>query len=111
MLDIKKAFLQIHVAPELLQFQTVLWQGCPYVMAHMGFGMNVAPKVMDRIVQWIVQPFPTVDNYVDDVVASTASAHAVSARLAKYGLPTKPVEPLVKSCGLGLSSSVAMKPV
>ena len=44
LLDINKAYMQVRVAYELLRFQTVLWQGCVYVMTRMGFGLNLAPR-------------------------------------------------------------------
>ena len=68
LLDIRKAYLQVHVAPDLQRFQTVIWQGRVYVMTRMGFGMNIAPKFMDIIVRWVTREFPEVDNYVDDVM-------------------------------------------
>ena len=104
-LDIKKAYLQIRVAPELLRYQVVIWKGERYAMTRMGFGMNVAPKIMDVVVQWIVRHFSAVDNYVDDVVTPTSDADAVAKQLAKYGLPTKPVEPMASSRVLGLQLS------
>ena len=68
LLDIRKAYLQVHVAPDLQRFQTVIWQGRAYVMTRMGFGMNIAPKFMDIIVRWVTHEFPEVHNYVDDVM-------------------------------------------
>ena len=105
LMDIKKAYLQIHVAPDLLKYQVVRWKGSTYVMTRMAFGLNVAPKVMDVVVRWITQDFPGVDNYVDDVLAPVASAESVATKLQEYGLPTKPAESLTSTRVLGLQLS------
>ena len=68
LLDIRKAYLQIHIAAELQRFQTVLWQGKEYVMTRMGFRLSVATKFVDIIVRWVTHILPAVDNYVDDVM-------------------------------------------
>ena len=65
-LDLRKAYLQIHVAPSLYRYQAVLWRGRLYAMTRMGFGLNVAPKIMDMVVKWVTNDLPGVDNYVDD---------------------------------------------
>ena len=102
LLDIRKAYLQVHVAPELQRFQTVVWQGRTYVMTRMGFGLNIAPKFMDIIVRWINRGFPAVDNYVDDLMTPSEVADAVAACMAEYSLPTKPAEAFTESRVLGL---------
>eukprot|EP00117_Sycon_ciliatum_P040218 scpid93421/ scgid29592/ len=58
MLDIRKAYLQVHIAPELQRFQTVLWKGRTYVITRMGFGLSIAPKFMHVIVQWATRRLP-----------------------------------------------------
>ena len=94
LLDISKAYLQVHVNPKLLQHQVVVWKGEVYVMERMGFGLCVAPKFLDMIVKWVTRKFVGVDNYVDDLLVPTELVDCVSAELAKYGLPTKPAEHL-----------------
>ena len=105
LLDIRKAYLQVHVAPELARYQTVIWRGQKYVMTRMGFGLCIAPKFMDIIVQWATRRFPDVDNYVDDLLVPAAKVEAVSLELLKYSLPTKPSEPLDSGRVLGLQLS------
>ena len=41
--------LQVHVTKEFLKYQTVLWNGKPYVMTRMGFGLSIAPTYMGII--------------------------------------------------------------
>ena len=44
MLDIRKAYLQVRVHPDLFRYQTVLWRGKMYVMERMGFRLSIRPK-------------------------------------------------------------------
>lgn len=55
LLDIKKAYLQVHVAKEFLKYQTVFWIRKPYVMTRMGFGLSIAPKYMSTIVRYVTR--------------------------------------------------------
>ena len=50
LLDLRKAYLQVHVSKDLQRFQTVKYKGQPFVMPRMGFGLNVAPKIVSRII-------------------------------------------------------------
>ena len=102
MLDIRKAYLQVHVSPELLRYQTVVWRGKLFVMTRMAFGMSVAPKMMDVIVKYVTQEHNDVDNYVDDLVVPKAKKEVVIQQLGDYGLPTKPCEPMQAATVLGL---------
>ena len=55
MLDLKKEYLQLYADDELLKFQAVCYKDKLYVMTRMGFGLNVAPKIMSRklkLCQW-----------------------------------------------------------
>ncbi|XP_065177095.1 uncharacterized protein LOC135806835 [Sycon ciliatum] len=105
LVDLKKAYLQVRVHPDLLRYQVVVWRGRSYVMTRMGFGLNIAPKFMDIIVRWVTREFDDVDNYIDDVRVPVALTETVTARLASYGLETKPAEPMPTSRVLGLQLS------
>ena len=108
LLDLRKAYLQVRVHPDLLRYQVVLWQGKSYVMTRMGFGLNVAPKFMDMIVRWTTHPFRGVDNYIDDLRVPAALSERVAARLAQYGLISKPEEAMSTSRVLGLQLSIPL---
>ena len=41
-LDLRKAYLQVHVHRSLWPFQTVMVKGQRYCLTRMGFGLNVA---------------------------------------------------------------------
>ncbi|XP_065189499.1 uncharacterized protein LOC135820118 [Sycon ciliatum] len=102
LMDIRKAYLQVHVAEQLQCFQIVLWKGKRFVMQRMGFGLSVAPKMMDAIVKWILRDVPGADNYVDDVFVAKNHQVEAEAKLAEYGLATKPAEQLPEARVLGL---------
>ena len=102
LLDIRKAYLQLRVSPELMRFQTVLWKGKTYVMTRMGFGLSVAPKLMDIVVKYVTRSMPDVDNYVDDLVVPKVQREVLEETLAHYGLPTKPAELVESARVLGL---------
>ena len=102
MMDIRKAYLQVRIHPSLLAYQAVSWQGKVYVMERMGFGLSIAPKVMDVIVKFVTSSYPGVYNYVDDLLVPTDVAEEVKEELTSYGLPTKPAEPLEEARVLGL---------
>ena len=95
LLDLKKAYLQLHVHPNLQRFQTVWLQGQRYVMTRMGFGLCVAPKVMSKVLQTVLSLNPVVrdatDSYIDDIVVNESMVTSAEVRtlLLKYGLITK----------------------
>ena len=70
-LDLKRAYLQIHVARELWVDQAVRWRGKMYLLTRMGFGMNVAPRVMTAIVEKVLATDEEIrassSSYVDDI--------------------------------------------
>ncbi|XP_065181850.1 uncharacterized protein LOC135812405 [Sycon ciliatum] len=103
--DIRKAYLQVRLHPSLLPYLAVVWPEKLYVMTRMGFGLAVAPKVMNAIVKFATLDFPQVDNYVDDLFVPEEEAEAVKSKLEHYGLPTKPAEPLAQARVLGLQVS------
>ena len=102
LLDIKKAYPRVHVAADLLRYQTVVWKGDVYVMTQMGFGLSIAPKFMNIIVQWATRDLPLVENYVDDVLSPSDHSDRTASCLLDYDLPTKPAESLAMARALGL---------
>ena len=105
MLDVCKAYLQVRIDPSLLRYQMVAFGGKTYVMERMGFGLCIAPKVMDTIVKFVTQGFRRVDNFVDDLIMPKSAMESVKAKLAEFGLPTKPAEELQQARVLGLQLS------
>lgn len=108
MLDLKKAYLQVHVSDRLKRFQIVKHKGRQYVMTRMGFGLNVAPKIMSKILSRVLsvnkQLSTGTDHYIDDIYVdeSVVTAEDVKSHLLTYGLISKDPVPLDNTRVLGL---------
>ena len=96
LLDLRKAYLQIHVDERLWPFQTVVLNGVRYCLTRLGFGLNVAPSIMKTVLQTVVEQDPVVREavslYIDDVLVNenVISAEQVAAHLKNFGLECKP---------------------
>ncbi|XP_067929784.1 uncharacterized protein [Watersipora subatra] len=101
LLDLKKAYPQIHIKPSLKRFQAVKYRGKTYVMTHMGFGLNVASKIMSKIIDKVLsldeQICHGTDHYIDDIWVDeeVVQADVVRAHLLRFGLVAK--DPLTLS--------------
>jgi ribonuclease HI len=108
LLDLRKAYLQLHVDSELWKHQVVKHKGKCYYLTRLGFGLNSAPKIMTSILSKVLSLDATVsagtDNYVDDILVNkdVVNAGRVAEHLARYGLLTKPAESICGSKALGL---------
>ena len=97
-LDLKSAYLQIHVKKSLWCYQTVIFEGKRWALTRLGFGINVAPFVMKAVVNRVLSLDATVhegtSSYVDDILVreDVVSAQRVRQHLATYGLLTKEPE-------------------
>ena len=94
--DLRKAYLQLHVDPRLWPYQTVKIGGTRYCLTRLGFGLSVAPEVMRSVVQTILQQDAEMQRavlgYVDDLLVdeTVVSAEAVMNHFARFGLQCKP---------------------
>ena len=59
--DLRRAYLQLHVDERLWPFQTVMIDGERYCLTRMGFGLSVAPEVMRAVVKMILAQDPLVE--------------------------------------------------
>ena len=64
MLDLRKAYLQVHVHQSLWSYQTVLFNGRRYCLTRMGFGLSVAPSIMLTIVDESIVPAAHVKEHL-----------------------------------------------
>lgn len=107
-IDLRKAYLQIHVASHLWKFQIVHFKGKNYCLTRLGFGLSVAPKIMCSIVNKVLsmdnQVSQGTSSYVDDIIVNEniVDTKTVIELLELYGLVTKPAETLDGSRVLGL---------
>ena len=97
--DLRKAYLQIGVEEKLWPYQVIRWNGETFCLTRLGFGLNIAPKAMRCILQFVLQTDPEVaeatDSYVDDIVVDTSKVpvERVVQVLKSFGLEAK--EPIV----------------
>jgi ribonuclease HI len=105
-LDLRKAYLQVHVDPSLWVHQAVWWHGNVYLLTRLGFGLTSAPKIMTAIVEWITAVNPTihgaVSSYIDDlfVAEDQVGAEIVKDHLQNWGLESKEPERLGSTAGV-----------
>ena len=99
-LDLRRAYLQVHVHKSLWPFQTVLVEGQRYCLTRMGFGLNVAPAIMQTIVEAVLSQDDAIERatsaYIDDVFVNdgVTSADRVKRHLLRFGLESKDPERL-----------------
>jgi hypothetical protein len=108
LLDLRRAYLQLHVSEDLWKFQVTKFKGKTYCLTRLGFGLNVAPKVMTAVVNAVLSSDPDVmqgtDSYIDDIVVNEniVSCERVQSLLMNYGLQAKSPESLIGGRILGL---------
>lgn len=109
MVDLKSAYLQVHVDESLWPYQRVVHEGKVYCLTRLGFGLNCAPKIMSKILQTVLAQDDKVksgtDSYIDDIIVNEneVSVTDVVVHLAKFGLEAKHPEDLDGGRVLGLS--------
>ena len=108
LVDLKAAYLQIRVAEELWRYQIVLYKGKYYCLTRLGFGLNCAPRIMSSILKSVLGQSGRVkmatSSYIDDILVDVTKlpAEDLIQHLGRYGLETKPPEPLDGGAALGL---------
>lgn len=66
--DLSKAYMRVHVSPELWRFQVLRWRDQDYVLTRLGFGLRSAPRMLKRIMDSILEK-EAVAAYRDDLCA------------------------------------------
>ena len=98
--DLKSAYLKIHISEELWKYQSVWYKGVHYALTRLGFGLSCAPRIMTSILRKVLSLDDRVcrrtDHNFDDIVVreSIVGVGEVCARLTKYGLEMKEPEDL-----------------
>lgn len=106
--DLKNAYLQLHVRRDLQEFQVVRVGEQHYRLTRLGFGLTSAPRIMAAVVRYVLASDSDInaatDHYVDDIVVDTdlVSTERVVEHLRQYGLVTKPPETFDGARVLGL---------
>ena len=96
--DLKRAYLQIRADQRLWPFQTVMVSGRRYVLTRVGFGLNVGPVMMKKVVQAVLNQDADVEratiSYVDDLCVNEdiVTTDRVVELFSRFGLECKPPE-------------------
>ena len=112
-LDLRTAYFQLMVDQCLWAFQTVVYKGQRYALTRMGFGVCVGPRIMTKILNFVLAQADDVaqgtSSYVDDIYVDQeiVSTERVIAHLKAYGLSCKEPESIVSGARvLGLHVEV-----
>ena len=96
--DLKSAYLQLHVAKELWQYQLVCYKGKTYCVTRLGFGLNVAPKIMSAVLKTVLKKGSKTKEatnlYIDDIMVDVTKilTKEVVEHLKGFGLTLKSPE-------------------
>ena len=106
--DLQKAYLQLHVEQRLWPYQTVIVHGKRYALSRLGFGNSVAPQIMKTVVRAVLDQDPKVAEavlpYADDLLVNEdiLSAEEVMDHFRKFGLLCKAPERATDAVGARL---------
>ena len=99
-LDLRKAYLHVRIHQSPWSYQTVLFKGRRYCLTRMEFGLNVAPSIIQTIVDAILTKDKRIQRatsadidyvYVDENIVPVAR---VKEHLYSFGLLSKELERL-----------------
>ena len=106
--DLKSAYLQLHVAKELWQYQLVSYKRKTYCLTRLGFELNVARKIMAAVLKTVLKKGSktkeVTNSYIDDIMVDVTkiSTKEVVKHLTGFGLTAKSPESLNRGVALGL---------
>ena len=96
--DLKKAYLQLHVEEQFWPFQTVMVHGKLYALTRLGFGNSSAPQILTAVIRAVLDQDPRVAEavlpYADDLLVNedVLSAPEVVEHFKRFGLACKAPE-------------------
>ena len=102
-LDLRKAYLQVHVHHSLWLFQTVMVKGQRYCLTRTGFGLSVALSITQAIMETVLSNNVTVQQamsaYIDNIFINNSGTPAewVKQHFLRFGLESKDPERLEDS--------------
>ena len=107
-MDLKSAYLQIHVDEKLWRYQLVKYKGWVYYLTRLWFGLNSTPKIMTAVLKNVLAKDEAVKratcSYIDDILVdeTEVTAEGVREHVNTYGLTAKLTEALEDKMALGL---------
>ena len=106
--DLKSAYLQVRISPDLWKYQLVKYKDKVYCLTRLGFGLASGPRIMSKIVKSVLALSPSIregtSSYIDDIIVDQAvvSSREVGDHLRGYGLISKEPELVAEGAALGL---------
>ena len=83
-IDLKKAYLQIRVDEVLWKYQVVEYEGQQYCLTRLGFELNVAPRIMTKILKKVLSLDGVVesgtDSFIDDIIVNNNIVSSLKVR-------------------------------
>ncbi len=74
-IDLKSAYLQLHIAERLWLYQLVKYKRTTYYFIRLGFGLNVAPKIMVTVLKTVLKQEVTreksTNSYIDYILVAS----------------------------------------
>ena len=107
-MDLKSAYLQIHMDEKLWRYQLVKYKGQVYCLTRLGFGLNSTPKIMTAVRKNVLAKDKVVKratcSYIDDILVDEieVTVERVRDHVNSYGLTTQRTEALEDGMALGL---------
>ena len=108
LVDLRSAYLQIHVDESLWPYQLIRYKDKTYCLTRLGFGLNCAPRILMRILREVLESderiYRATDHYLDDIIVQDdiVPAEEVVQHLKNFGLEAKPPQALEDGAVLGL---------
>jgi hypothetical protein len=96
LLDIRKAYLNIHVDASLWRFQAVRVKGEAFYLTRLAFGLSSAPRILKKVLSFILRGLPVImfrdDVFIPKEVLTDELRRTIIERLRENGFPTKDPE-------------------
>jgi hypothetical protein len=89
LVDLRKAYLQVHVDRDLWKHQVVRYKNKNYYLTRLGFGLNCAPKVMSTILGKVLAMDPNINaatsHYIDDIMVNEDKVSVTTPSKVRLG--------------------------
>nr|XP_047143321.1 uncharacterized protein LOC105844469 [Hydra vulgaris] len=113
--DLRRAYLQIHVHKRHWPYQTVIYKNQRYALTRLGFGLSLAPVMMSSILWYVLQQdsalAKTTRGYIDDTLATNGNGRKLVIHMKKWGLHAKAPEYFGENPVRALGLEVTVNPL
>lgn len=105
--NVKSAYLQLHVSEKLWQYQLVRFKGRTYYLTWLGFGLSLVQKVTTKVLKTILgkvaEVKEAISSYIEDILMdeNVAMVEEVVNHLKKFRQTAKAAEAIERGAVLG----------